>query len=284
MGLRDEVIAGSTAGLVGTILGFPLDSIKTRMQTSGERNFIHALDKVYQNEGIRGLYRGVASPLVALTILNTLNFTTYTEFKGLVGLRNQDIKFGTFDIRIPIAASLVGPISACISTPFELLKTKMQLQKSLPIKAQYKTTLHAAIDILWNQGARSLYIGHGVNTSREIVFLSTYFTVYEHSKSTVAAVFPKFIAVPLAGGISGAIGWLVSFPLDCVKAHIQANTDPKANLRFFSVLIQILKKHGIFGLYSGVVPSVLRALIVSSSRFSAYETTLWALGRAERKL
>ena len=29
------------------------------------------------------------------------------------------------------------------------------------------------------------------------------------------------LAVPLAGGLSGAVGWFVSYPLDCVKAQVQ---------------------------------------------------------------
>ena len=40
---------------------------------------------------------------------------------------------------------------------------------------------------------------------------------------------------------------------------------------------EILKSRGIRGLYSGVVPSIMRAFIVSSSRFSAYEATLYFL-------
>ncbi len=34
MRLRDETIGGFTAGVAGTVLGFPLDLVKTRMQTS----------------------------------------------------------------------------------------------------------------------------------------------------------------------------------------------------------------------------------------------------------
>ena len=34
---------------------------------------------------------------------------------------------------------------------------------------------------------------------------------------------------------------------------------------------------GIRGLYAGVVPSVVRAFLVSASRFSAYETALYFL-------
>ncbi len=29
------------------------------------------------------------------------------------------------------------------------------------------------------------------------------------------------VSIPVAGGFSGAIGWFISFPLDCIKSNIQ---------------------------------------------------------------
>ena len=153
----------------------------------------------------------------------------------------------------------------------------MQMQGSLPLDLRYRTSLHATVGIVWKEGVFGLYHGHAVNTSREVVFLSTYFSVYEHTKTSIASVVYKAIAIPLAGGLSGAAGWVISFPLDCVKSHIQTHSTANSKLTFLPTLIQIIKSKGIVGLYSGLLPSVLRAFIVSSSRFSAYETTLWLL-------
>lgn len=153
----------------------------------------------------------------------------------------------------------------------------MQMQGSSPVELRYRTSLHAAIGIVWKEGLVGLYHGHAVNTSREVVFLATYFSVYEHTKTSVSSYLHKAVAVPLAGGLSGAAGWVVSFPLDCVKSHIQTHSTAKDKLTFLPTLRQIIRSNGVIGLYSGLLPSVLRAFIVSSSRFSAYETTLWLL-------
>lgn len=279
--LQNELIAGFSAGVVGTVLGYPLDAIKTRMQTTASetrKGFFGTLRHALKTEGPLALYRGIAAPLLSLTILNTLNFSIYSLFKRALSVPKA-LDLGTFDVRVAIAGAAVGPLSACISTPFELLKTRMQVQKSLPPHMQYRNTIHAAYRIVRTDGFRGLYLGHGVNVSREIVFLATYFSIYEHGKSLISSLLPSSLAVPLAGGISGGIGWFVSFPLDCVKSHIQSNLSggTAAPLRFFPVFVQIIRSKGIFGLFSGVVPSVLRAFIVSSSRFSAYEGTLWIL-------
>ena len=274
-----EAIAGTFAGVVGTVLGFPLDTIKTRMQVVHSPSFVTTAKDILNDGGIASFYRGVASPLVALTILNTLNFSSYAFFKKEIGIM-REIEAGEFEVRIGLAAACVGPLSSMISTPFELIKTQMQLNKKNSVcSAVYKNSFECSISVLGQHGIRGLYVGHGVNTLREIVFLSIYFTVYEHIKSITGAVMHQSIAIPFAGGISGAAGWFISFPLDLIKANIQGRIiDLTSNQSgAFSTGLQIVRLKGITSLYSGIVPSVARAFIVSSSRFTAYETAMSVL-------
>jgi len=64
----NEVIAGFVAGVIGTIIGFPLDTIKTRMQTSLNSTVsMHEMAGVlYRENGISSFYRGVSSPLAGI--------------------------------------------------------------------------------------------------------------------------------------------------------------------------------------------------------------------------
>jgi hypothetical protein len=187
----------------------------------------------------------------------------------------------------------VGPFSALISTPFEYIKTQMQLNVALnstaassqnassPARPPINSSITLAYATVKSRGLGGLYVGHAVNTIREMVFLATYFSVYEHTKRVFVHAMPATIAVPVAGGFSGSIGWFVSFPLDCIKANIQGqryadrgDKTPKA----VDVTRMLLRTKGIVGLYAGVMPSIARAFLVSSSRFSAYEFTMWVLG------
>jgi solute carrier family 25 carnitine/acylcarnitine transporter 20/29 len=286
-----ETAAGASAGVVGTVLGYPLDVLKTRQQVSGT-SIPQTMRAIYAESGLIGYYRGMASPLLSLTILNTLNFSTYATTRGLLGIpANLDITTTGIDLRIGVAGAAVGPLSSLISTPFELVKTQMQLSArnfaSSPSYAgkRYENSVQAALHIGKTYGVQSLYRGYVVNTTREMVFLGTYFTVYEHMKSLLSSSsgMSPSIAIPFAGGLAGAIGWLVSFPLDCIKSNIQgANLQSPgsgAQLRVNTIAVarELVRAKGLLGLYAGVVPSILRAFIVSSSRFSAYEATIWAL-------
>ena len=261
----------------------------------GTLSIAEAAKLIYSEGGVAGFYRGIASPLLSLVILNTLNFSAYAQFRQLLGLpKNADTNDYKNSIRIAIAASCVGPFSALISTPFEYVKTQMQLNVTLntastssqkasaPTRPPINSSIALAYTTTKNRGLGGLYVGHAVNTTREMVFLATYFSVYEHSKSAFIEAMPATIAVPVAGGFSGSIGWFVSFPLDCIKANIQgrryADRSDKAP-KAVDVARVLLRTKGVVGLYAGVMPSIARAFLVSSSRFSAYEFTMWVLGK-----
>lgn len=51
-------VSASSASVLSTITAFPLDSVKTRLQTYPYNGFSHCVSKTYQSEGIRGFFRG----------------------------------------------------------------------------------------------------------------------------------------------------------------------------------------------------------------------------------
>ena len=255
------------------------------MQTNPQRynSLFTSLRKIYKDEGlVQGFYRGVASPLVALTILNMMNFTIYAKTTALLNLKDEKDKTLTkesFEPLVFVAGSASGFFASVISTPFEHVKIQMQLsnitstQKTLAGVAP--NSFHIARSLLSTGGIPLLYRGHFVNTLREICFLGTYFFIYEHSKHVLNPYLPVSVSIALSGGVSGAIGWFVSFPLDAVKSNIQGVALSSSSPRLSAIVVarQLVATKGVFGLYNGVYASVVRAFLVSSSRFTAYELT-----------
>lgn len=278
-------IAGGFAGVVGTLLGFPLDSIKTRMQTTSNGSALGVTRLIFKEGGLMSFYRGVGSPLAALTVLNIMNFSSYSYFRTALGVSDSKLNEGSFEPRVGLAAAMVGPIAAFVSTPFEMVKVQMQLDaKQMPTR-RYKNSLHAAYLIFKQEGISTLYRAHIVNSLREVAFLSTYFLVYEHTKSILAPngkqTSTSRMGIAISGGLAGSIGWFLSFPLDSVKANIQGASisDKTRSVNTFVVAKQLLKTKGLRGLYSGVGPSIARAFIVSASRFSVYEAVIDILSK-----
>lgn len=271
------------------VIGYPFDTVKTRMQTNPKQysGLFSSFRVIFQEEGlVKGFYRGVASPLVALTLLNMMNFTIYAKSTDLLNLKDDQSKTlikRAFEPRVFLAGSASGVFASLISTPFEHVKIQMQLSnfikdgdKGTGSKTS-KNSFQVARHMLSQGSLPLLYKGHTVNTLREICFLGTYFFVYEHSKHILAPYLPTSVSIALAGGVSGAIGWFVSFPLDAIKSNIQGVALSNPRVPAITIARQLIATKGILGLYNGVYASVARAFLVSSSRFTAYEFTQYVL-------
>ena len=294
--MLNDAIGGFSAGVLGTIIGYPLDTIKTRMQTSNLGTMMNVTKEMARVEGWRGFYKGVTLPLLSLTILNTLNFTSFNFWWRVLQPQTE----GTFPTSsqqphlpsIFLAGALAGPIASIISTPEHFIKTQMQIDntRSSPL---FKNGSLAAAKTLYSStnSIRVFYIGHASNTLRESIFLGLYFTSYQALRTVIVNnTNLDQAAIPFAGGIAGALAWVGSFPLDNIKANVMSDyvmmkhssstttNKPKPFTHISKSMIttgkKILHEKGVAGLYKGVQPSLIRAFLVSGSRFTAYEVAV----------
>jgi solute carrier family 25 carnitine/acylcarnitine transporter 20/29 len=282
--------------------------------------FIQSFSPFLLLEGFTALYKGMTPPLISLTILNTINFTSYNYFRNHPWIQADR----GWDYKNAIAGSFVGPIGSIVSTVENLIKTQMQVdnvmsasssssvsnqcnspkshettqggQERKLIGGRYKGSLHCLQTLVKERGPKILYTGHMINTTRECLFLGTYFYTYEglryvlHQVTTTSTNLEndtKIVwTVPVAGGLAGAWSWFVSFPLDCIRSGVQgqnlwngsSSSQQATTSGSLHIFQNLIKSKGWIGLYSGVSPSVIRAFIVSSSRFSAYEIVVWLGG------
>lgn len=274
--LGEEAVGGLSAGIIGTLIGYPLDLVKTRLQTglaSEGQSIISIGRNIARKEGISALYKGVGPPLVSLSILNTTTFTQYTYYRELY-LANPG-----WDYRNLLAGVTCAPVSGMVSTVENLVKTQMQLD-NVKDRREFTGSWNCLTTLVRRHGVAVLYTGHGVNSIREATFLGPYFFLYEGLREAVVFAADGRVdlraAVPVAGGLAGAASWTISFPLDCVRAGVQGQTLPPSR-GAVQVLGDLLRRRGVRGLYAGSSASIARAFLVSGSRFSAYEGALWLL-------
>lgn len=312
--LGEEVIGGFAAGVVGTLLGFPLDLVKTRMQTQSsspsssvkQRGPMSLLSHILRTEGLSSMYKGIGPPLLSLSIVNTLSFTSYSYFRQNL-FHGQD----GWDYNNALSGMLGAPIFGLVTTPENFLKTQMQLdnvqkQSTQQLKpgGRFTSSFQCARTLVSHHGATILYTGHVINTIREAAFVGAYFYCYEGYKcefkklllegdrllssmsgnnysSRSDSSWATSLSIPIAGGFSGATSWFLTFPMDCVRAGVQGQLIPTSSSAqiqkqgALGIFTQLLKNKGLTGLYAGVAPSIARAFLVSGSRFSAYEGALY---------
>lgn len=83
------------ASVFAVAFGFPLDSVKTRLQTYKYNGNWHCIIDTYKNEGIMGFYRGLTAPLVRYFIrfVPIVTFIYYHHYALLYPLLTRATDF-----------------------------------------------------------------------------------------------------------------------------------------------------------------------------------------------
>ncbi|EEY17566.1 mitochondrial carrier protein [Verticillium alfalfae VaMs.102] len=144
-------IAASTSSVFSTVVAFPLDSVKTRMQTYRYDGFLDCVRHTYQTEQLRGFFRGVLAPTASVTLVRTVSFSIYQRAKyGYSGWIKKNMgvdvldhvnRKGTYPNFYSVACfgaagATAGSCITVVACPFEL--TKLSAQVSVLLSDQKK--------------------------------------------------------------------------------------------------------------------------------------------------
>ncbi|KAI9468759.1 hypothetical protein LPJ78_003936 [Coemansia sp. RSA 989] len=130
-----------TAAVTGMLVGYPFDSLKTRMQTHHYSSLLECARKSITDEGIYGLYRGLLPPLLTASAAKSLSFSVFEQMKqwlrqhdpykqanSLFGLPNfQRTTIGSVALTAAVSGWASGAVIAALCCPLELIKVQMQL-------------------------------------------------------------------------------------------------------------------------------------------------------------
>ncbi|GMS80913.1 hypothetical protein PENTCL1PPCAC_3088, partial [Pristionchus entomophagus] len=188
-----EFIAGFISGFTGVFIGYPLDTIKTRLQTGNAYGgILDAFSGIIKKESALGLYKGMLAPVLSAGFMNSLLFTGNGIALRLLHPDELNIE-NRKDIPMSniIFASCVGTAFQLVpAVPVELLKTRLQVQqnevrlfhkssRTLDGKRAFSGPFEMAKDILKKEGIKGLYKGGTVVCARNLIGLLFYLPVYE---------------------------------------------------------------------------------------------------------
>ncbi|KAL1840529.1 hypothetical protein VTJ49DRAFT_350 [Mycothermus thermophilus] len=197
---QTALLAGALAGTTVDLSLFPLDTLKTRLQSA---------EGFFASGGFRGIYRGVGSALVGSAPGAAFFFCTYEATKSALARprlirgsehstpspHNKALESGELALEHMLAAS-AGEIAACaVRVPTEVVKQRAQaglhggssLSALKHILSHHNPShhgggLHSSIKGLtavW----RELYRGWGITVLREVPFTILQFPLWEALKA-----------------------------------------------------------------------------------------------------
>jgi hypothetical protein len=260
-----DFIAGWTAGTCGTIVGYPLDFTKVRIQTGHYKNIVDVITKTYTAEGLSGFFKGITAPLITDGFVDFLTFGVFGVCKRLL---QKDSKPLT-NYEIAMAGAATGAFVSVLVTPSEMAKIRLQIQVQSKEKSLYRGTFHCLSHVYRHQGIKEIYRGLPITFCREVPGYSIYFTSYEYLRG----IFGKngsitFLGQLMAGGLAGSALWFCVYPIDVIKTRIQM---APSNLSLLSMASEMYRRDGFFSFYKGITPTLVRAIPVNAVIFLVYE-------------
>ena len=249
-----EVVAGSIAGVMQTLVGYPFDTVKVRYIESKSTKISSCIRMMIKDNGIKSFYQGIRSPLYGGVFYNTNMFYSYSLFDKYISRDTNSIFYNSF-----ICGALVGVTTTVIECPIDLIKTQMQLNKNITFK-----------ELLFNTNIRTLYRGVYPTIIRNIPASGLYFGVYNHFYNYYSKQNRPLFGSLIAGGLAGLVCWSTTYPLDNIKTRIQGD-NLSNNKRKYKSMMDCIKKTSFRQMWSGFIPCVIRAVPVNSAIFFGYE-------------
>ncbi|KAG9019106.1 hypothetical protein FRB90_006420 [Tulasnella sp. 427] len=174
-----EFAAGTVAGMSSLFVGHPLDTIKVRLQSSQASGkytgTLNAFKTILKEERVRGLYKGVTSPLAGTAFLNGIVFASYGFFIRAQQRSGQSPDKDPSLTQIGLAGAGSGVVASIITTPTELVKIRQQMMLS---PTGFPSTYQVALTIFRTEGVRGFFRGITSTCLRDLGY-GWYFATYE---------------------------------------------------------------------------------------------------------
>eukprot|EP01083_Nonionella_stella_P031714 86819_1 len=280
-----HAIAGCGAGFVSTVALYPLDVIKTRLQSNdgSKRNpsahkyssMRAACANIMRTEGIPGFFGGLTPSVVGSTIAWGCYFWFYSIFKEQIRA-SRNVERLTMP-EVLVASLCGGIITSLLTNPIWVVKVNMQLQSQ--VNRRFSGPLDCALKIMKSDGIAGLYKGL-VPALLSVSQGALQFMLYEELKHIVVwetgSEYNVMLDVQtiLMSSLSKTFAVCCTYPLQVIKTRLQ-HMPPKGKERkyatFSSSISTMLRNEGVRGFYKGLSASILRVLPANCLTFVVYE-------------
>lgn len=240
--------------------------------------------KTVRAEGVRGLYKGMSSPLTGVPPIYAVVFGAYGAAKRWITPKDQKPGEMLSVQRVFVAGCITGVATTGITVPVELIKARLQIQYSRPAgtPALYDGPLDCARKVIAQEGLRGLFRGTVATLWRDVPGSGAWFATYEIMRrsflkegQTVSDLHP--LVSLFAGGMSGIMNWLAIFPIDVIKSRVQTS-EPGRYLPGTRGMIQcgrdLVATGGVKSLFKGLSPALVRAFPANAACFLAVDLAM----------
>ncbi|XP_064484642.1 mitochondrial basic amino acids transporter-like [Ornithodoros turicata] len=264
-----DFVAGCLGGCAGVIVGHPFDTIKVRLQIQDGsspkyKGSFDCFRAILKTESVRGLYRGLTSPMAGVAFINAVVFGVYGNVQRQLGTPDS--------VAVHFASGIAaGTVQSLIGSPIELAKTRLQVQGLASKSSIYSGPVDCLRQIHRAEGIRGVFRGLGSTVLRDAPAFGVYFASYEFlvRKTSEKGGPVSNLELMMAGGLAGVFSWIVSYPCDVVKSRLQVDgmEGPRRYNSFLDCAVKSYKNEGVTSFTRGLNSTLLRAFPTNAAIF-----------------
>lgn len=274
-----NAVAGATGAVLANALVYPLDIVKTRLQVQVKRNpslkdpnpaddqhytsTLDAINKIVKDDGVTGLYAGMAGSLIGVASTNFAYFYWYTIVRTLYISSQKVSTPPSTAIELSLGA-VSGAIAQLFTIPVAVVTTR---QQTVP-KAERKGLIATGREVVNSEdGWTGLWRG----LKASLVLVVNPAITYGAYQRLREVIFPgKTNLRPweafILGSMSKTLATIATQPLIVAKVGLQSKPPPARNGKpfksFGEVMAYIVEHEGLLGLFKGIGPQIMKGLLV----------------------
>ncbi|RMY62273.1 hypothetical protein D0865_00517 [Hortaea werneckii] len=225
----DIWIAGAFAAFSVDLIVYPLDTIKTRLQSPNYNTlYRNGANNTINRSLFRGVYQGVGSVILATLPSSGAFFNTYEGVKYVLENNNPRYNNGTLlpQPLIHSAASGTAELVSCaILTPAEVIKQNAQMVDNGNGGPRTNATIQTMKRFRSNPLA--LWRGYTALAGRNLPSTALHFPIFERIKESIRRYRDEkgirthtILEGAISAGIGGSVSAVVTTPVDVVKTRI----------------------------------------------------------------
>ncbi|MCO5574171.1 hypothetical protein L7F22_027953 [Adiantum nelumboides] len=189
IGTMGRLFAGGTAGAIAQTAIYPMDLVKTRLQTyaciDGKAPPLIKLSKdIWQQEGPRAFYRGLLPSLIGMIPYAGIDLAAYETLKNMS--RQWLPEKHEPGPLVQLCCGMVsGALGATCVYPLQLVRTRLQAQQ-MNSATRYKGMVDVFKRTFREEGLRAFYKGLLPNLLKVVPAASITYIAYEKARKTLS--------------------------------------------------------------------------------------------------
>ncbi|XP_008299008.1 mitoferrin-1 [Stegastes partitus] len=274
-----HMTAGAVAGILEHTVMYPVDSVKTRMQSlqpdpnAQYRSVYEALKRIVRTEGIFRPLRGLNITMMGAGPAHALYFACYERVKR--SLSDVFQSGGNSHLANGVAGSVATVLHDAIMNPAEVVKQRMQMYNS-----PYRGLWDCVRTVTRTEGIGAFYRSYSTQLTMNIPFQAVHFITYELMQEQLN---PHRHYHPgshiVSGAAAGAVSAAITTPLDVCKTLLNTQENVALNSVNISGHLSgmanafrtVYRVGGLPAFFKGVQARVIYQMPSTAIAWSVYE-------------